>query len=429
MLDQIATITKIFDVWEDQPWVNEGANLRVSMVCFGGMSQTPFFNGEEVTKIYSDLTAQKVGTGSVDLTTIMQLTENINSTYFGFCLAGTFKVPASLAASWLRQPNPHLRSNGDVLKPIYNGTDITSPWCGKWVIDFGARMSESEAAMYEKPFEFVKRYVLPVREKNKRFSRAKYWWRHGEARPGLREKIANLPRYIATVETAKHRFFVFFPTTVAPEHSLIVIPRADDVSFGLLESRFHFVWTMRVGSPYGNHPTARRYNAARTFDPFPFPEELTPADTCHQITETVEDGLVIPAGTSINAVRASGDSTRVCATRIARAAKRLNDLREAWLNPPEWTQRVPEVIPLGMTTSPYPDRILPKSGHEKDLAERTLTKLYNARPAWLDAAHKELDLAVAAAYGWADYAADTPDEEILKRLLALNLARAAAEKT
>ncbi len=112
---------------------------------------------------------------------------------------------------------------------------------------------------------------------------------------------------------------------------------------------------------------------------------------------------------------------------IARAAKRLNDLREAWLNPPEWTQRVPEVIPLGMTVSPYPDRILPKPGHEKELTERTLTKLYNQRPAWLDAAHKELDAAVAVAYGWADYTPAMLDEEILKRLLALNLGRAAAQ--
>ena len=77
-----------------------------------------------------------------------------------------------------------------------------------------------------------------------------------------------------------------------------------------------------------------------------------------------------------------------------------------------------------MTSSPYPDRTLAKPGHEKDLAERTLTKLYNQRPAWLDAAHKQLDVAVAAAYGWADYTFEMPDEEILKRLLALNLSRA-----
>jgi hypothetical protein len=117
-------------------------------------------------------------------------------------------------------------------------------------------------------------------------------------------------------------------------------------------------------------------------------------------------------------------AVRINAIAIAQAAKRLNDLRENWLNPQEWTDRVPEVTPLGMSASPYPDRVLPKHGHEKDLAERTLTKLYNQRPAWLDAAHKALDMVVAQAYGWSDYTADMPDEEILKRLLALNLERA-----
>ncbi len=109
---------------------------------------------------------------------------------------------------------------------------------------------------------------------------------------------------------------------------------------------------------------------------------------------------------------------------IAIAAKRLNDLRDNRLNPAEWTDRMPEVTPLGMDKSPYPDRVLPKPGHEKDLAERTLTKLHNQRPAWLDAAHKALDLAVAQAYGWSDYHPEMSDEEILKRLLALNLERA-----
>ena len=78
-----------------------------------------------------------------------------------------------------------------------------------------------------------------------------------------------------------------------------------------------------------------------------------------------------------------------------------------------------------MTVSPYPDRIVAKPGHEADLAQRTLTKLYNARPAWLAQAHEALDAAVAAAYGWADYSPAMADDEILRRLLALNLARSA----
>jgi hypothetical protein len=100
-------------------------------------------------------------------------------------------------------------------------------------------------------------------------------------------------------------------------------------------------------------------------------------------------------------------------------------LRETWLNPPEWTKRVPEVVPLGLTVSPYPDRIVARPGHEKGLAKRTLTNLYNQRPAWLAHAHEALDAAVAAAYGWADVPPAMTDEEILRRLLALNGARAA----
>ena len=134
-----------------------------------------------------------------------------------------------------------------------------------------------------------------------------------------------------------------------------------------------------------------------------------------------EQGLLPPS--PLERVQPAQAATKTIASNIATAAKRLNDLREAWLNPPEWTERMSEVIPLGMDHSPYPDRILPKPGFERQLQERTLTKLYNQRPAWLDAAHKALDVAVANAYDWADYTADMPDEEILKRLLALNLER------
>ena len=72
----------------------------------------------------------------------------------------------------------------------------------------------------------------------------------------------------------------------------------------------------------------------------------------------------------------------------------------------------------------FPLRPVAKPGHEAELKKRTLTNLYNARPAWLDIAHKALDQAVAAAYGWTGYTPEMPDEEILKRLLALNLQRA-----
>ncbi len=99
--------------------------------------------------------------------------------------------------------------------------------------------------------------------------------------------------------------------------------------------------------------------------------------------------------------------------------------RDAWLNPPERVRRVPEVVPG------FPDRLLPvDAAAEAVLRRRTLTALYNTRGTpegtWLDALHRDLDAAVAAAYGWP---ADLPDDEVLARLLALNHERAAAEGT
>lgn len=107
------------------------------------------------------------------------------------------------------------------------------------------------------------------------------------------------------------------------------------------------------------------------------------------------------------------------AKAIAKAAARLNELRENWLNPPDLVQRVPEVVPG------YPDRILPVDDKAATvLKKRTLTNLYNERPAWLDNAHRDLDAAVAKAYGWP---ADLSDEQILERLFKLNQERAAAQ--
>ncbi len=133
-------------------------------------------------------------------------------------------------------------------------------------------------------------------------------------------------------------------------------------------------------------------------------------------------------------------------TAIAAAAEELNVLRERWLNPPEWTVEKLLEFP-GSVGGPW-DRYIDKSKIENPksqiglvryprleprdaecaarLKKRTLTNLYNERPAWLDLAHKKLDAAVAAAYGWP---ADLTDEQILERLLALNLERAAQEQT
>jgi hypothetical protein len=242
--------------------------------------------------------------------------------------------------------------------------------------------------------------------------------------------LTAVARQIITPRVSKHRVFAWFSNQVLPDSAVVAITRADDTTFGILHSRFHELWALRMGTSLEDRP---RYTPTTCFETFPFPPGLSPADTAHQRTEAVDGGALIPAdlpeqyeqkvpSALMNQAQTAMVSVKANATAIAQAAKRLNDLRQAWLNPPEWTQTVPEVVPLGMTTSPYPDRTVARPGFEKQLADRTLTKLYNQRPAWLAQAHAALDAAVAAAYGWADYTPAMPDDEILKRLLALNLA-------
>ncbi len=397
VLDRVCATSRIYDAWSDEPWVNEGAAVRVSLIS-QGWGECCFLNGTQVAHINADLTD---GSGGFDLTKAQPLPENKNVCFFGLSLAGEFTVTGQLARSWLlKGGNPNGKPNSDVIRPIWNGADVTRRAADRWVIDF-ALMDESEARLYELPFQHLVRFVYPVRVANNREARARMWWRHGEARPAMRTALSGHARFIVTSETSKHRYFVWSPAGIAPEHKLVVIPRSDDQAFGVLSSRIHVVWALATGSTLEDRPV---YTTSRCVEPFPFPSGLT---------------------LNLKSSRYRNPQSNA----IASTAKRLNDLRENWLNPPEWTQVVPEVIPLGMSTSPYPDRILPKLGHEKDLAERTLTKLYNARPAWLAAAHQALDEAVATAYGWADYTADMPDEEILKRLLALNLQRAGEDKT
>ncbi|MFZ2523843.1 MAG: DNA methyltransferase [Candidatus Ferrigenium altingense] len=422
VLERILESGQIFNAWGDEEWVNEGAAVRVSLVCFDGSPRPQageglgvravFLDGNPVTTIHADLTAG--GNGGSDLTSAQPLKENAGWSYFGLCLAGAFKVPSATAQAWLKLPNPHGKPNSDVLKPIYNGSDITRRWAGDWVIDF-ALLDEQQAALYEAPFAYVAEHVKPTRINNKRKARAEKWWRHGEARPGLRAKLAGLQRYIATPETAKHRFFVSFPVSVAPEHSLIVIPSDSDALFGILSSRLHTVWALAKGGRMGmgNDP---RYNSTLTFETFPFPEGLAPKDTASSVRPEPVEGQA-----GAQPVHASTSSARTEAGEtIAAAAQALNTLRENWLNPPEWAdwQRTAEEEKAG-----YPLRPVAKPGHEADLKKRTLTNLYNARPSWLDNAHKALDAAVAKAYGWNDYTPEMPDEEILRRLLALNLVR------
>ena len=410
VLDRIADTADISDAWADLPWVNDGAAVRVSLVCFSAKSltQTRLLEGKTVGLINADLTA------GVNVASASKLGETKNAAFMGCVKAGKFDVSRDLATSWLAEPNPHGRSNANVLRRSANGMDLTRRWSETWVVDFGVATDELHASYFAAPFEHIKRVVKPTRALSNRKAYRERWWLFAEPTPKMRSRIAPLVRYIATPIVAKHRLFTWLDRSVLPDHALIVTARADDTTFGILHSRFHELWSLRLGTSLEDRP---RYTPTTCFETFPFLAGLTPADTAHQRTEAIDGGALIPADLPAD--------VHPQAAAIARAAQRLVALRDAWLNPPEWTERVPEVTPLGMDTSPYPDRIVARAGFEAELAKRTLTNLYNQRPAWLAHAHETLDAAVATAYGWADYSPAMPDEDILRRLLALNRERAA----
>ena len=141
-----------------------------------------------------------------------------------------------------------------------------------------------------------------------------------------------------------------------------------------------------------HRPRAARYSPTTTFETFPFPEGLSPN---------------VPAADYAEDPHAAA---------IGQAARRLVELRERWLNPPEWVEWVEEPVP-----GRYPKRPVPRDDDAaQELKARTLTRLYNSRPQWLVDAHAALDAAVAAAYGWGG---DIGEDDALAELLALNSSR------
>lgn len=358
--------------------------MRVSLACFArrGEAVPCRVDGRAVPAIHPDLTG-----GGADLTRARRLPRNLGRCFQGPVKVGPFDVPGELARAWLALPlNPNGRPNADVVRPLLNGMDITRRPADTWIVDFGD-MGEGEASLYEAPFEHVRTHVKPFRDNNRREKRKLNWWQHGETVPGLRRSSAGLRRCILTPRVAKHRVFVWAGVKVLPDSRVNAVMRDDDTAFGVLHSRFHEAWSLRLGGWHGvgNDP---QYTPSTGFETFPFPEGLTP-DT-----------------------PAAGYAADPRAQRIASAAKRLDELRNSWLNPADLVRREPEVVPG------FPDRLLPADEKAAaTLKQRTLTNLYNERPAWLANAHRELDGAVAAAYDWP---ADLANDEALRRLLELN---------
>ena len=356
VLQRIKESGDVFFAWSDQPWVLDGAAVHTSIVGFDdGSELRRELDGMSVESINANLT------GGADLTAARRLNENIGEAFQGPVKVGAFDISRELAIEMLSSPNPHSKSNKDVLYPWLNGKDITDRPRGMWIIDF-RDMTQEQAALYEAPFEYVNEQVRPLRVENRDRQRRTFWWRLGRSGEDLRTAVEFLGRFIVTPRVSKHRLFVWVEKDTLPDSATITIARDDDYTFGVLHSRFHEVWALAMGTQLESRP---RYTPTTCFETFPFPEP--------------------------------GDAQRAA---IAAAAARLNELREGWLNP------------VDANGNP--------ALNANDLKKRTLTNLYNQRPAWLANAHAALDAAVAAAYGWP---AGLDAAETLERLLALNLER------
>ena len=290
VLQRIKETGDIFMAWSDRRWVLEGAAVRISIVGFDDGSELDrALNGATVQSINSSLSI------GADLTAAQRLKDNLSIAFMGDTKGGPFDIPGTLAQQMLDSPNPHGKSNCEVVKPWVNGRDIVERGRGMWIIDF-RDMSAEQAALYEAPFEYVSTHVRPTRANNRRALYTNNWWWHMEPRPGMRRALDGLKRYIATPTAAKHRLFVWLPSAVLPDHQLIAFALDDDYTFGVLHSKFHEVWALVRGTHLGVTP---RYTPTTCFETFPFPR-----------------------------------STEEQREAIGAAAAELNSLREGWLNPP-----------------------------------------------------------------------------------------------
>ncbi|MCY3799157.1 MAG: class I SAM-dependent DNA methyltransferase, partial [Chloroflexi bacterium] len=390
VLNRIKQTGDIFMAWSDNEWILNGAAVRVSMVGFDKSLQSDkMLDGLPVENINADLT------GSINIINASSLQENRNISFQGPVKVGAFDIENELAHQMLSASNISGVENSAVIKPYRNGNDLVKRNRNFWIIDF-QDMEIKEARKYEAPFQYVEDNIKPVRANNNNRKRRENWWKLGASGRQYREAIVSITRQIFSPRVAKHRVFVWDEANVFPGDAIVAIARDDDYFFGVLHSKLHETWSLRMGTwlGKGNDP---RYTPTTTFETFPFPW---------------------PPGAE--------DKSCAAHAAISAAAAQLHEERHAWLNPADDSRRGDSV------SRPPP----------APLKDRTLTNLYNAlqvfrgrdsmkvKPAAadfaprLDELHRALDEAVCDAYGWG-YAVLGDEEEILRRLLALNLARAA----
>jgi hypothetical protein len=245
------------------------------------------------------------------------------------------------------------------------------------VIDLDSLEIEEVRRRFPAVYQHVLTTVKPERDVNREPSRRRFWWRFGRRNTELRTALRGLRRYIATPETAKHRFFVFLDASVLPDNKLVNIASSDAYALGVLSSRIHVAWAITRGGRLGigNDPV---YVKTTCFESFPFPDAAEPQR---------------------ERIRFLGE--QLDAHRKRRQEVHANLTLTEMYN-------VLEELRAGQVLSPASQIV-----HDRGLVS-VLRDL-----------HDDLDRAVAEAYGWPP---DLSTEDILFRLVDLNAARAAEER-
>lgn len=261
------------------------------------------------------------------------------------------------------------------IRPYRNGRDVNQSSRGVMVIDLSGLTAEQVRQRFPEVYQWVHDRVKPERDQNNRPTYREKWWIHGEPRSYFRPALAGLSRYISTVETSKHRFFVFLEAAVLPDNMLVNIATDDAYFLGVLCSSVHVAWTLAAGGTLEDRP---RYNKSRCFEPFPFPD---------------------PSEAQRQQIRALGES--------------LDAHRK----------RQQELHPGLKLTEIY--NVLEKLRSVQDLDEAEQITHGRALASVLLDIHNELDAAVLRAYEWPF---DISTEDVLYRLLALNEQRQVEER-
>ncbi|WP_338415233.1 DNA methyltransferase [uncultured Sphaerotilus sp.] len=274
------------------------------------------------------------------------------------------------------------------IRSYRNGRDLTDKPRGVMVIDLFGLSAEAVRTRFPAVYQWINERVKPERDANRDPAIRSNWWLHGRSRGEIRLALANLPHYIATVETAKHRVFQFLDTTVLPDNKLIAIALSGREHLGVLSSVVHVTWALASGSRLGvgNDPV---YVKTRCFETFPFPEPEV-----------------------------------ATANRISKLAEELDAFRKA-------RQAAHESVTL---TGMY--NVLDKLRREEPLNAKDKALHEQALVGVLRTLHDALDAAVLDAYGWQDLgpvpwtdeeARQAWTERLLERLVDLNTRRAAEE--